>query len=85
MCDVSIVSVVFIASAMYTLVHSVRNQSVVSVMSSASVVSLFCLGRGEPKEDTTKLKVVLFTVGGNGRSHHHPRNTNTINFEKRCP
>ena len=53
-------------------VRCVRCVHVVSVMSSASVVSLLCLCRGEPKEDATKLKTVLFTVGGNGRNHHRP-------------
>ena len=41
-------------------------------MSSASVVSLLRLCRGEPEEDATKLKTVLFTVWGNGRSDHRP-------------
>ena len=63
----------------------VRCVHVVSVISSASVVvSLLCLGRGEPKEDATKLKTVLFIVGGNGRNHHHARNTSTIDLENRC-
>ena len=44
-------------------VRCVRCVHDVSVMSSASVESRLCLVRGEPKEDATKLKTVLFPVG----------------------
>ena len=67
-CVLAVVSVVCAGVCVCVLcpsrfVRCVRCVHDVSVMSGASVESRLCLGRGEPKEDATKLKTVLFTVG----------------------